>query len=533
MNRGLSAWLVLLGIACAVYAPLFGGFWIGDDFSNLHLAWLHAARSELASAMLGFFGASLTPEGAFYRPLSIASLYLNFPLAGTHYAGWFAVNLGVHLGCMVMVGMLVLRLAARCRVEGSIGALLAAALFGLAPAPAEAVYWVSARADGWVTLLTLAGAVAWVGREPGPGARAAWLPVLLLPAVLFKESALVAPLQYALLALAWPGRLQPGQRVALAMALLMMAGVLVARAVWFGDPWVVYRDVGASGVGGPAVLPSALASFAPWWGALAGADVAAQAWLVLGALACAAVALANRGRGAVPRMVLALSCAAGGMLLATLLNLRGMPGGGEGGRVLLNPMAWLAVALGLGVAGAQRGRNALVALAAASAIAGALALHGIVTRTLAAQDEVRAIATAIPDWAARHPGLTLLLLPERLGAVVATNNAQGGLVLPPVQAASYIDRVLPTLPREVADRHARFANGLATQLRTLHPAAVDAAMLAAFLQPAAAAWPAHAACWSVQRRAIVPMPLPPIADAASWTSALAASAAACGITGVR
>ena len=67
MNRGLSAWLVLLGIACAVYAPLFGGFWIGDDFSNLHLAWLHAARSELASAMLGFFGASLTPEGAFYR----------------------------------------------------------------------------------------------------------------------------------------------------------------------------------------------------------------------------------------------------------------------------------------------------------------------------------------------------------------------------------------------------------------------------------------------------------------------------------
>ena len=104
---------------------------------------------------------------------------------------------------------------------------------------AEGVFWVAARADAYVTLLTLAGVYVWAS-SPTSAMRAAALPVLFTLALGFKESAAVFALQMMLVALAWSGRLSRAQIGAVAACFLLVALFLVLRAHFFGDFWRVY-----------------------------------------------------------------------------------------------------------------------------------------------------------------------------------------------------------------------------------------------------------------------------------------------------
>jgi len=169
-----------VSLAAAMYARFFGGFWLGDDFPNLHHSWMTAQRGELLAQAWAQFGSAVPSQGAFYRPMMMASLSFNQWLAGDRFAGWFAFNYAVHLANTALIGALVARLACVCGRDGRSAGLIAAAFFAVCPLLGEGVYWVSARADACVTLLTLAGTFLWAeSRVDGK----AWLglPLLLLP----------------------------------------------------------------------------------------------------------------------------------------------------------------------------------------------------------------------------------------------------------------------------------------------------------------------------------------------------------------
>jgi hypothetical protein len=518
--------------AVALYARFFDGFWLGDDFANLHHAWVAGREGTAWRVALAQFFTGVASEGAFYRPLMIASLLANEAIAGAHYAGWFAVNLAVHVANVVLVGVLAMRLAAACGSDGRASGVVAAVFFALCPLLAEGVFWVSARADACVTLLTLGGVYLW-STSARPAGQALFLPLLLVPALAFKESAAVFPMQMLLVALAWPGRPTRAQIAAIVACFVLVAAYFALRAQLFGDVWQVYPPTGE----GPLAerVQTALRSIVPWWRALTrDARHAADAEVALAVIA--ALLLAASVAGARARLALALLGASAGLVAATLLDLGSLADTGKSGRLAYSPVAWLALALGVAGARAYRAgdaheprrsrRRAGVALAALSALAGTWVLEAVLARAYAAERAMETVAAAIAQWTSEHPGLTLLVIPEQFGAVVAGRNAQGGLVMPPVQAQPLLDRVLPTLPREIPERYSQLAAGLATRLQALHPTRVDAPTLAQLFVPAAPRWPEHYACASASGRLVAVTP-PDARERDAWIDDLLRAASRC------
>lgn len=524
----ISLCLVLVAL---FYAPGFGGYWIGDDLTNLHHYHRWAQDGRLWSDTFARFFQGISAQGSAYRPLSILSLSANYAVAGSHYAGWYAVNFGVQLANTLLIALIVLRVAAHQQMAGTLAAVLAALLFGLAPSLAEGVYWLSARADGWVTLLTLAALYLWMGPAQSVRPRR-WLPpvalVLVALALGFKESAAVFPLQLALVALAWRGQKGLSHWLVLLGAFGLLAGFFFLRAHLFGHAFWVYATPGAdqAAVDWVGRLTASLASMGPWWRSLTdGATVLSTGYLI--ALASALLLLAGAAERRLWPLALALLAASGGLALATVLNLGTFLAHGEGGRLSYGPIAWAALAVGVLALRSKpdaisRQRLVAVGVFALGISLGAILLLAQLTRVRAAQDGLHALATTLPEYLQTHPGYTLLLAPETDGQVVLLRNGQGALALPPLQAEGLLDRVLPTLPGDLAERHPRIAGGMLTQFQTRRFQHLEGDEVARLFDPAPARWPDHYACWSQARRRIIDLPAPDPADATRWTAALRA-----------
>ncbi len=436
-----------------MYGRFFGGFWLGDDFPNLHVTWIAAQRGELLAQVWVELTGSGPWRGAFYRPLMMASLSFNQWLAGDRFAGWFAWSYAMHLANAGLVGVLVARLAGACGREGRISGAIAAAFFAVCPLLAEGVFWVSARADASVTLCTLAGLFLWASpRREGK----AWLglPLLLLPGLGFKESAAVFPLQMLVVALAWPSRPTRGQRLAIAASFALVICFLGFRAHLFGNAWQVYPS-------GDAAAPHArlwqgIRSLEAWWSGLTHATPAMAIAYLAGVVATHFAAGAG-AKGNARKLAAALAIASGGLAAATLLNLGALVPLGEGGRLSYGPVAWLALAVGVALSrptetATARGERPRVRIAgmlllAATVAMGTWVLDGQLREARSTQDEVREMTLAARPWADTHSGLTLLIIPELHGPVIANRNGHGALILPPVQPQPLWHRILPTLPR--------------------------------------------------------------------------------------
>jgi hypothetical protein len=528
--RLLGWWPVAIPalLAAMLHAKGFSGFWLGDDLPNLHRthAWAQAGSLWIDTARQ--FISPITGGGSFIRPMMIATLSLNYELSGLDYAGWFALNFAVHVANVALVACVVLLLARRLACDGRAAAMAAALLFGLSPVIAEGVYWVSARSDGWVTLLSLASVALWL-RE---GTRhSAWIfPILLAIALGFKESAAVLPFQVALVALAWPGSRPRGMGASIVAGLVIVALYFAYRAALFGAPFATYvadpaHDARWWGRGVEAVL-----SLGPWAVANAGSypgHAAAHGALLVASLGLGLAAC----RGPRLRLAAAFLCAGGGQLAATLVNLGRLAPSGEGGRLLYEPMAWIAIGIGLLAArpiGEPRraaGGAALAALFLCAAV-GAVQLHATIRHVAAVQEHSRELVAAVGQWAAARKELTMLVVPEQQGAIVSLRNAQASLVMPPLQSRGIIHLVLPTLPREIAVRYDQFAGGLATRLAKIVPKDVDAATLRALEAPDVALWP-EAACWSPGERRIMALGRADPAARDAWIRKTRAAALAC------
>jgi len=336
--------LLLLATAL-VFLPALGGEFVWDDTLLLGANPYVRDLSRLGEALThDFWHVPQNLEahhGAgrrYYRPVVTLAYALQFRVFGEHPVGYHLVNLGLHLGCVVLVlGWLRRRLGVRADLpEGPVALVLGAALFALHPSRPESVAWISGSTDLWLTLLALLALRAYDRRPTLVGAAQA--AVLLFFATLCKETAVVVPALLAidLVLLRPPGTpWRPGvARLALASAGVVLAfGLRFALVPRFADP----TPATALPETAARVLTSGahylLLIVAPWWPSVQiglktfdqGRVVYAPALVTLGALALGALgalALAARTRPALrPWLADVLWCTLG---LGPTLNLISM-----------------------------------------------------------------------------------------------------------------------------------------------------------------------------------------------------------------
>jgi hypothetical protein len=530
-----SLGLAMLALVLLIYWPMINGHWLSDDVSNLYRAWLLAEDGQLWSGTLAYFHQAVDQVGAFYRPLMIASMNLMYALFGTWYPGWALLGLVVHLTNALLLGWLMLRLLSQIEalpdphrtrpINWRVSlVVLTAAGFALAPPLVEGVVWVSARSDAWVLLLSLAGLVAWVGQAGrNPGWRTMLLPVCMLIALGFKESAVILAMQALLLALLWPGKPGMSRWLAVIGCFVLAGGFLGLRALLFGSPFDVYPDSSGS--------LSAITSLPAWWqGLFVQRANPALVWLALVVLAGLAGGLSLRRPGF--GMGLALVLAGGGLALATLLNLGQMPGNGEGGRLSYGPLAWVLAGVGLwlNLLSDQRLRTLAVLLLSGVLVAGAWTTRYQVRHFRMVQDSVAELVAAMPEWVRTNPGLTILLVPDRIRFTVAVRNAQGGVVMRPLQERDWLHAVLPTLPAEIEGRFGQFETGLVSRLQDLEPERIDHDMLNRLAEPDEASLPRQLACWNWHDHQIHTFDMPQEFNRQAWVNAANRAAAECRLT---
>jgi putative flippase GtrA len=521
---------LIVALACIVYWRGYGGWWQGDDLANLYRLY-HAQQEGVLWSQIGaWFSESFTPDSAFYRPLFMAQLALNYVVAGADYHAWFLVGLALHAINMVLIYLIVQRLGERLGHPSFPSGLAAALMCTLLPEHAEAVYWLLARADVYVCALSLLGLWLWIGSSDDHKQRSAWgLPLCLLLALGFKESAAVFALQMLCVAVLWPWPLTRAQRGAIAICLALLPVYFAWRWFLFGQAVQVYGGVHESGA--LTRVAQGLASLPDWWQGLThGVDTRLRWPLALTLLALAAMCIAVLRGVPARRVAISLLLACVGMALATLMNLGAMPSNGESGRLWYVPIAWLLLALGVVLSTLKvRARRIALTVLALGIMPLAFYQIGLLNQAVQrAQHDLRDIAARVAPWAETHIGLTLLIVPDHVGPMVMARNAQGALVLPPIQAQGYLHRVLLTLPQEIALRRDQLARGLGTRLVEHGSRAVDRDTLARLLEPTdIVRWPDHYACWDMQHRAWRALTAPDTSDTTQWIANLQRQAQRC------
>lgn len=212
IRRLACALLVLLAALGATWPTLANGF-VYDDRQ-------YVVENPVVRGEAPILGSSLgRPEQALWRPVTVATWRAQWtpPFGpGPYHAFDILLHAATSLALLLLAGRLGLP-----RLAGLFGALL----FAVHPVHAEAVAWVTGRAEVLACLFVV---LAWIAHlSPG---RLAWgsLPLLAV-ACLAKENALVAPALFGLtdLALASSGRRVPKARLT-ALGVLV-AGLFLAR----------------------------------------------------------------------------------------------------------------------------------------------------------------------------------------------------------------------------------------------------------------------------------------------------------------
>lgn len=136
--------MLLLVVLAAVWGTALGGGFRFDDFPNI----VHDPATAQAGAFLERLGWGL-------RPLLRATYFMDHALWGMEARGFLLTNLVLHAGAVLAV----FHLAAR-RLGNQNAALVAALVFALQPANAEAVVYLSGRSVLLSTALLLGALLA-------------------------------------------------------------------------------------------------------------------------------------------------------------------------------------------------------------------------------------------------------------------------------------------------------------------------------------------------------------------------------------
>ena len=534
----IPKWLMLVVPALAtlvLYWPVLGTGFLGDDFGMLHAFDGCEGARGITQCVAQMFVSGVGPPSNQYRPLTMASFALNTVLGADPF-GWHLINVVLHAACASLVALLAWQLLNEDSPRTRAAALMSGWLFAWFAPAVEATAWVSARFDGMALVWMLVAACAFVASRrwrDGYGLLSLAATVL---SYMSKESATIGvPL---ILALAWykQGRGKGFVRDILAALRAALPWMLIAalyfafRRYLFGDPFRFF----------PGSSPLAALLSGEWlaniptmldWVVVALPEpgprsVFAGSGLVL--LLCAlAAGVAERAKArALAAIAFAVLAA-----FALLLPHWQWAGNGEGGRVLLAIGAIASVAAALPLASADRPRG--LAWIAAIVLLGSqwMLAQSAVARWVQAGDDTRALSGALARVAAETTpeGYAFVVLPDHVGAIPFGRNAQGGLMLPPVQAASIAPKLIVQTGDELARWPDLFTRDIIGRLRREPVTSVAANPLTPKVPPPHAL-PDRWFCWSPRTHALVsvtPAFEPGLANwGDAWRKALAAAGCA-------
>lgn len=208
-----SYFIILLFFAALILSGTFfniNDYFISDDFDMVYVV-SHTHTNPLHYFVSNRYGQR--GEGDVYRPLFLASTWLDYQLYGLRPWGHHLTNLLLHLGCVWFIFLVVQQLLKR--QNSSMAALpvavLTASLFAVSPMHSESVVWVSGRGDLLALFFVL---VSWYSlmRFEKLKAKKIYLVSIFLYALslLSKEMAVVFPALVALYLLLYShGHWQP------------------------------------------------------------------------------------------------------------------------------------------------------------------------------------------------------------------------------------------------------------------------------------------------------------------------------------
>ncbi len=527
--------LVLPAIAAfALYVPTLSAGFLSDDYSQLHAFDGCDGIRGVGACLAHLFVSGMSAPSYQYRPLVMASFALNAVLGSDPFF-WHLVNVALHAANAALVALLALQLGGRDTIHARYAALAAGWLFAWFAPGVEAVAWVAARFDAMALFFVLLAASAFVAsRRWSDGFGLASLAATIL-AFMSKEAAAIGVV--LIVALAW--RKQPGGAgwmrnglrtlVAAAPWLLVAAAYFVWRAALFGDAFRVYAGVSPL----RALLTGEWLVSLPGivgWSRLALPGPEARSVFASSGLALAgcAIVAALRERAAARSLVVVVVTVATSFALV-LAQLR-WPPNGEGGRVLyaIGAIAALGLALPLATAGPRL--RALAWACATVLLASEYVLaRETVERWVQAGNGARALAAALEETAAATPadGYAFVVIPDHVGTVPFGRNAQGGLIVPPVQARPLSSKLIVQTPDGLAQWPDLFERDIVGRLRR-DPLGSVVANLSAPRMPPPHAFPDRYFCWNPRAGALVRLPAIHESGRSRWDETLARALDAAG-----
>ncbi len=248
-------WWVLAGLlaftALLYGMPLWGADFAWDDGALVvdnALTGSLAQWKEMLRADLWRTTRIPAPHSGYYRPLFLLHLAVDRAVFGLSPTAHHMVSLGWHLGCILLLALLLRRLT------GDLPALLGAALFALHPVQSETVALIAARNDSMAAALLLGALLALLPERVPPG-RLALAALATAGALMSKESAVLAPAFLLVLDLARWRRPRGWPRYA---ALLLGVAGYGALRLWSGVGAAALPEAGEWGSVAPKALHIAL-----------------------------------------------------------------------------------------------------------------------------------------------------------------------------------------------------------------------------------------------------------------------------------
>ena len=519
-------------LALLVCLPLFGGGFLSDDYSLIHV--FDGARDGIAlvRAVGEMFVTGVGAPSFQYRPLAMATLALNGALGGADPFGWHLVNILLHVANAALVALLAWQMLPRSRA-GAFAALLAGCLFALFAPGMEAVAWVAARYDGLALFFVLLANCAFLRSG---GWRDAWgfasLAAMAL-AFMSKESAVLGLVLVN--ALAWwrqtatQGMLRAVPRaIAAALPWLLIGAAYFALRLWiFGDAFRFFPDSSPLHVLLTGQWLASLPGIVGWAAKAMPEDGPRATFWAAGALLTLCAVAAGLRERTQARGFLALAGAVTGSFALLLAHWPWLSNG-EGGRVLyaIGALAVVGLAQPLAAADAKLRAAACVCALVLLVSEGMLA-RAVVERWTRAGDDMRLLVAALADVAATGEpgGYAFIVAPDHIGPVPFARTAQGSLMSPPIQARPLSSRLVVQLPQELKRWPDLFERDMIGRLQR-EPLERVAGSEPLPKQPPPHLYPDRYYCWSPGARALIPLPQMHAAPAgwdAAWTAVLDAA----------
>jgi hypothetical protein len=536
-QRGAPGLGVVLGgpalVALLLCLPLFGGGFLSDDYSLIHMFDDARDAGALVQAVGEMFVRGVGPPSNQYRPLVMATLALNGVVSGAEPFGWHFVNILLHVANAALVALLALQVVPERTRSARFAAMMAGCLFALFPPGIEAVAWVAARYDGMATFWILAANCLFLkSRTWRDGYGLGSLAATVL-AFMSKESAVMGPV--LIVALAW-------WRQPTAVGMLRAVPVAIARAL----PWLAVGAVyfalrlwifGNAFRFFPGSSPLLVLLTGEWlaalpgivgWSAIAMPESGPRAAFgYSGALLLLCGVVAAWRERAQARAFLALAFAVTGSFALLLAHWPWLSNG-EGGRVLYAIAAVAAVGLTRPLCASDaRLRAAAWGFAGALLASQGLLAQAAVARWTRAGEDARALIHALAQVAATTApgGYAFIVVPDHYGPVPFGRTAQGGLMSPPIQARPLSPQLVVQTERELARWPDLFERDIVGRLQR-EPLERVAGSESAPKQSPPHRYPDRYYCWSPRDRTLVALPAMPVTAAewdAAWSAALDAA----------